>query len=227
MTEPRRPRRMRRLSSEESRLWAEISRFITPLRGRAPTPVAPSPPPVPEPPPAPASPPKAVRPARAVPSAPAKSVSVKSSIPDAASAKNSTGKNSSAKNSISKTPNPPALVPALPPLAPLERRVRTSLRRGSRSVDAVIDLHGMRQSEAHVALIGFLHRSRASGHAVVLVVTGKGGGGGDPYAERGVLRRSVPHWLRLPELRPLVVGFEEAAHHHGGGGALYIRLRRR
>jgi DNA-nicking Smr family endonuclease len=37
-------------------------------------------------------------------------------------------------------------------------------------------------------------------------MVGKGGGGDDPYAERGVLRRSVPHWLRLPELRPLVVG---------------------
>ena len=65
------------------------------------------------------------------------------------------------------------------------------------------------------------------GKRTLLVVTGKGAGGDDPYAERGVLRRSVPHWLRMPELRPLVVGFEEAAHHHGGGGALYIRLRRR
>ena len=44
--------------------------------------------------------------------------------------------------------------------------------------------------------------------------------------ERGVLKRSVPHWLRLPDLRPLVVGFEEAQPRHGGSGALYIRLRR-
>ncbi|WP_288580604.1 Smr/MutS family protein [uncultured Methylobacterium sp.] len=205
MTEPRRPRRVRRLTTEESRLWAEISRLIVPLRGRAPVPVAPSPPPVSVPTPAPAPtvppPPKFVRPAKVA--RPAPKGASKSASP----------------------PPPPA--PVLPPLAPLERRVRTGLRRGSRSVDAAIDLHGMRQSEAHAALIGFLHRSRASGHAVVLVVTGKGGGGDDPYAERGVLRRSVPHWLRLPELRPLVVGFEEAAHHHGGGGALYIRLRRR
>ncbi len=197
MTEPRRPRRTRRLSSEESRLWAEIARLITPLRGRAPVPVAPSPPPAPEPAPAPPAPKKPARPARPVP------------------------------RIAPKSPSPPAPAPVLLPLAPLERRVRTSLRRGSRGVDAAIDLHGMRQSEAHAALIDFLHRSRASGHAVVLVVTGKGAGGDDPYAERGVLRRSVPHWLRLPELRPLVLGFEEAAHHHGGGGALYIRLRRR
>ncbi|MGF3024257.1 Smr/MutS family protein [Methylobacterium aquaticum] len=199
MTEPRRPRRLRRLSSEESRLWAEISRLVTPLRGRA-TPTVPSPPPPPEP-------------ISVVPSAP-----VPAAKPPPRSAKKA------AKPGPSSAPFPPP-APALPPLAPLERRVRTALRRGARSVDASIDLHGMRQAEAHAALIGFLHRSRASGHAVVLVVTGKGGG--DPYSDRGVLRRSVPHWLRLPELRPLVVGFEEAAHHHGGGGALYIRLRRR
>ncbi|MGX7704020.1 Smr/MutS family protein [Methylobacterium sp. Gmos1] len=193
MTEPPRIRRRRRLSSEEARLWAEISRLVTPLRGRA----APSPPPSPEP---VASPAAVTPPGRPVVEKPVKKPVRKPTVTPA---------------------------PVLPPLAPLERRVRTALRRGSRSVDASIDLHGMRQAEAHAALIGFLHRSRAAGHAVVLVVTGKGGTGGDPYAERGVLRRSVPHWLRLPELRALVVGFEEAAHHHGGGGALYIRLRRR
>ena len=28
------------------------------------------------------------------------------------------------------------------------------------------------------------------------------------------------------DLRPLVLGFDEAAPHHGGAGALYVRLRR-
>jgi DNA-nicking Smr family endonuclease len=41
-----------------------------------------------------------------------------------------------------------------------------------------------------------------------------------------VLRRAVPLWLALPELRPLVIGFEEAASAHGGAGALYVRIRR-
>jgi len=87
----------------------------------------------------------------------------------------------------------------------------------------------MRQVEAHDALTSFLRRSQASGHAVVLVVTGKGASSAGPFfvEERGVLRRVVPHWLRLPELRPLVLGFEEASLHHGGAGALYVRLRRR
>jgi DNA-nicking Smr family endonuclease len=117
--------------------------------------------------------------------------------------------------------------PAPPPLAPLERRLRTQLRRGQQSVEAVIDLHGMRQDEAHHALRAFLRREQARGCKLALVVTGKGAAGlGAAGEERGVLKRSVPHWLRLPDLRPLVVGFEEADQRHGGSGALYIRLRR-
>ena len=44
--------------------------------------------------------------------------------------------------------------------------------------------------------------------------------------ERGVLRRLTPQWLREPDLRSVVLGFEEAGRAHGGSGALYVRLRR-
>jgi len=134
-------------------------------------------------------------------------------------------------------PEPPRPATALPyqappqshvPSAGLERTAKVGLRRGRLAIDARIDLHGMVQAEAHAALTGFLLRARAAGHAYVLVVTGKGGSGyAEAFAERGVLRRSVPHWLRGPDLRGIVLGFEEAARHHGGGGALYVRLRRR
>lgn len=117
--------------------------------------------------------------------------------------------------------------PVPPPLVPLERRMRTQLRRGQQGVEAVIDLHGLRQDEAHSALRGFLRLQQQRGARLVLVVTGKGIAGDIPYGEeRGILRRNVPHWLRLPDLRPLVLGFDEAEQRHGGAGALYIRLRR-
>ena len=120
-----------------------------------------------------------------------------------------------------------AAPPAAPPLAPIERRLRTQLRRGQQSVDASIDLHGMRQGEAHLALHAFLRREQRRGCRIALVVTGKGSLAPALFGdERGVLRRMVPHWLRLPELRTLVLGFEEAEQRHGGSGALYVRLRR-
>ncbi|QEN89528.1 DNA mismatch repair protein MutS [Labrys sp. KNU-23] len=119
--------------------------------------------------------------------------------------------------------------PPIPPIAPIDKHERRQVVRGTRAIDARIDLHGMRQAEAHGALRGFLAIAQMRGYSMVLVITGKGGGGGDmPYAvdERGVLRRVVPQWLRMPDLRPLILGFEEAHHGHGGSGALYVRLRR-
>jgi len=120
--------------------------------------------------------------------------------------------------------------PDIPPLAPLERRLRQRLSRGAQSIDSVIDLHGKRQDEAHEALRRFILGAHRAGYAVVLVVTGKGASGTDDrgmFEERGVLRRTVPHWLRMPDMRPFVIGFEPAAQHHGGSGALYVRIRRK
>ena len=116
-----------------------------------------------------------------------------------------------------------------PPLAPLDRKTLRAVARGRRAVEGVIDLHGLTQARAHAALVRFLARSQREGHGLVLVVTGKGGLAGSPEGaphERGVLRRMTPHWLGLPELRGIVLGFEEAAPHQGGAGALYVRLRR-
>jgi DNA-nicking Smr family endonuclease len=117
--------------------------------------------------------------------------------------------------------------PAAPPFAPLGRRMRQKLARGSESIDARIDLHGMTQDRAHAALAHFLRRAQHEGARVVLVITGKGlRPGSDPHAERGVLKRQVPLWLESAELRPLVIGFESATVGHGGAGALYVRVRK-
>jgi len=78
-------------------------------------------------------------------------------------------------------------------------------------------------------LRGFLRHSQARGARLVIIVTGKGGAidefRGWPN-ERGVLKRLTPQWLREPDLRSVVIGFEEAGRAHGGSGALYVRLRR-
>ena len=117
----------------------------------------------------------------------------------------------------------PAPKPKEPALAPIDRRAKQKLARGTHAIDARIDLHGRTQSEAHAALLGFLHRAQARGAKTVLVITGKGG---NRAGERGVLKRQVPMWLALPEFRGMVVGFGDAAVGHGGEGALYVRVRR-
>jgi DNA-nicking Smr family endonuclease len=115
-------------------------------------------------------------------------------------------------------------VKTAPPLAPLGRRLKQRVARGRDAIEARIDLHGLTQAQAHAALIRFLHRSQSDGARIALIVTGKGAR--DGAGERGVLKRQVPMWLRLPEFRSFVVGFEDAHIGHGGEGALYVRLRR-
>ncbi|GEO98372.1 Smr/MutS family protein [Methylobacterium haplocladii] len=217
------PRRLRLLSGEEARLWSEIAKLITPLRGRAkpkPEPDVPKPTP---------SKPESRRPAVA-----AKAAEAPRPIPPAAkpapkpAAQRPVKLADLAPMPMAAQPRPFKLTNASKPPG-LERRERMGLRRGSLAIDARIDLHGLYQADAHAALVGFLLRAREAGHARVLVVTGKGGdkGPASAFSERGVLRRSVPHWLRGAELGHFVLGFEEAARHHGGAGALYVRLRRR
>jgi DNA-nicking Smr family endonuclease len=112
---------------------------------------------------------------------------------------------------------------APPPLMPIDRRLKQRLARGQIEIDARLDLHGRTLSEAHAALLRFLHRAQGDGARTVLVITGKGG---DTGGGRGVLRRQVPLWLALPELRTHVLAVEEAHIAHGGAGALYVRMRR-
>ena len=120
-----------------------------------------------------------------------------------------------------KVASPPAK-PKAPLLAPLGRRLRQRVARGREPIEARFDLHGLTQAQAHAALSRFLHSASARGARLVLIITGKGGRGG----EAGVLRRQMPLWLALPEFRDLVIGFEDAHAAHGGEGALYVRLRR-
>ena len=120
--------------------------------------------------------------------------------------------------------------PAHKPLTAMEPKARRKLNRGKSEVEARIDLHGMRQHEAHAALRRFLAHAHASDMRLVLVITGKGKAAADGAfsieREVGVLRRMTPHWLGEPDLRHIVLGYESATARHGGEGAIYVRLRR-
>jgi DNA-nicking Smr family endonuclease len=113
----------------------------------------------------------------------------------------------------------------------LTRQMARQLEKGKLAVEARLDLHGMRQRDAHVALRKFLKSAQGKGYRHVLVITGKGAPADDsrPFyegGERGVLRQAVPHWLAAPDLAQVVVSYSEAPRRLGGEGALYVRLRR-
>jgi DNA-nicking Smr family endonuclease len=124
----------------------------------------------------------------------------------------------------------PGGAPAPRPQHDIEPRLKQRLQRGHIDIDGTIDLHGMRQSEAHEALKRYVTARWTRGDRTLLVITGKGLKKTGPDAaviiERGVLRAMLPVWLSEPPLSGLVAGWDNAAQGHGGQGAFYVRLRR-
>jgi DNA-nicking Smr family endonuclease len=95
-------------------------------------------------------------------------------------------------------------------------RFRTGRLPASRS----LDLHGHSAQRAFHALEQLLLRAQAEQLRCVEVITGRGQRG----AEHGVLRRELPLWLNLPQIRSLVLA---AAHPHpANSGAVRLLLRR-
>ena len=130
---------------------------------------------------------------------------------------------------------PPAFEPAPAPagrgaVPGLDRRTSERLRKGQQPIEARLDLHGMKQTEAHAALQAFVSRAARSGKRCLLIITGKGSRDRAPEsvmpAHTGVLRNLVPRWLNDPSLKGHVLAVQPATPRHGGGGALYVLLRR-
>ena len=93
------------------------------------------------------------------------------------------------------------------------------LARGSFSVQAEIDLHGMTVAEAKPRLADFVENCARQGYLCIRVVHGKGLGSG----HRGpVLKNSVNHWLRKWDS---VLAFVSARQVDGGTGAVYVLLQ--
>ncbi len=124
-----------------------------------------------------------------------------------------------------------AAVDALTESTPgLDRKTSKALKKGERTPEAKVDLHGLTLDVAHRTLTQFISTQYARGTRCVLVITGKGGdyrkravGYGDG---RGALKRDVPRWLREPALAGAVIGVFQAHKRHGGEGALYVYLKR-
>jgi DNA-nicking Smr family endonuclease len=110
----------------------------------------------------------------------------------------------------------------------IEPRLTRKLRRGRLPIDASVDLHGLRQDEAHGVLCRFIASRYARGDRTLLVITGMGlkKTGWGQIEQKGVLRGMLPLWLSEKTLAPMVAGWQGAAREHGGEGAFYVRLKR-
>ena len=89
-------------------------------------------------------------------------------------------------------------------------RFRTGRLRTART----LDLHGFTAERAFRALTAFVRSAHSEGLRCVEVVTGQG----------GVLRHELPHWLNLPEMRPMILGAVQT--HAANPGSVRLLLRR-
>ncbi|MDY7579454.1 Smr/MutS family protein [Herbaspirillum sp. RTI4] len=93
------------------------------------------------------------------------------------------------------------------------------LRRGHWTIQAQLDLHGMRREEARDSLGEFLRQARQGGLRCVRVIHGKGLGS---VNREPVLKEKVRNWLAQKEE---VMAFCQARAADGGSGALVVLLK--
>ena len=135
-----------------------------------------------------------------------------------------------AKNRKTNGAMPRARYSELPnlPLKPtdnsVDKRTEDRFRKGQMEIQARLDLHGMTVAAAQPELIRFILRCRGKKLRCVLVITGKGKA--EDGSPGGVLRRSLPEWLRSDALGDAVLKFVPAKPKDGGTGAFYVLLRR-
>ena len=102
----------------------------------------------------------------------------------------------------------------------LSKKVIRKLQKGSYSIQAELDLHGMTVNDANEELKSFVNSCVLHNYTCVRVIHGKGLGSGD----RGpVLKYEV---TRLLKKWKQVVAYVSARQVDGGTGALYVLLKR-
>lgn len=106
-------------------------------------------------------------------------------------------------------------------LKPLSSNRSRQLKRGTISVSAQLDLHGLTKDEAFFELPRFLASARNRNESAVLVITGKGN---NSIAEP-ILQQAVASWLRDGG-RSFVSEFAPAPREMGGNGAFVVFLKK-
>lgn len=101
--------------------------------------------------------------------------------------------------------------------------ITRALHRGTFSIQAHIDLHGMTVHTAHEAVNTFLIDAVQRGYRALLIVHGRGlSSPAEP-----VLKSNIVRWLTTGTWRKWVAAYTSARLCDGGAGATYVLLRAR
>lgn len=111
----------------------------------------------------------------------------------------------------------------------MDQNVLRKLKRGKLSPEAKLDLHGLKTDQAYKALYSFIINNYKLKKRLVLIITGKGErnyNSEDSFSSKGVLRKTVPQWLKSPAIKGFILDFVQSHIKDGGSGALYVYLKK-
>ena len=101
----------------------------------------------------------------------------------------------------------------------LDSKIKKQIKSNKLNFDAMIDLHGKTEVQAHESIKNFIKDCYFNNFKSIIIVTGKGSN------SKGKLKLKTPFWLKSDDLSKYVVGFEIMPHNKGGEGALFVQLK--
>jgi len=101
----------------------------------------------------------------------------------------------------------------------LDSKIKKQIKSNKLNFDAIIDLHGKTEVQAHESIKNFIKECYFNNLKSIMIVTGKG------TNSKGKLKLKTPIWLKSEDLSKYVVGFETMPHNKGGEGALFVQLK--
>ena len=111
----------------------------------------------------------------------------------------------------------------------MDQNILRRLKRGKLSPEAKLDLHGLTTDQAYKALFSFINNNYKLKKRLVLIITGKGErnyNSKDSFSNKGVLRKTVPQWLKSPALNGFILDYVQSHIKDGGSGALYVYFKK-
>ena len=111
----------------------------------------------------------------------------------------------------------------------IDQNILRRLKRGKLSPEAKLDLHGLTTDQAYKALYSFINNSYKLKKRLILIITGKGErnyNSEESFSKKGVLRKTVPQWLKSPAMNGFILDFVQSHIKDGGSGALYVYLKK-
>ena len=111
----------------------------------------------------------------------------------------------------------------------MDQNILRRLKRGKLSPEAKLDLHGLTTDQAYKALYSFINNNYKLKKRLILIITGKGErkyNSEESFSKKGVLRKTVPQWLKSPAISGFILDFVQSHIKDGGSGALYVYLKK-